>query len=69
MIMAPRKSKINVDNLIDDALKLVNNPLSDKSADEKLSAKAKRAYARTRLETLMERKRLQAEISDGYDYF
>ena len=66
--MAPRKSKVNFDSLIDDALKLVNDPLSDKEPQEKLSAKAKRAYARTKLETLMERKRLQAEISDNYDY-
>lgn len=68
MMMAPRKSKVNYDSLIDDALQLVNAPSTQLVNQEKLTTKARRAYARTKLETLMERKRLQAEISDDYEY-
>jgi uncharacterized protein YjgD (DUF1641 family) len=65
--MAQRKQKVNYDHLIDEALELINTPPSEGELD-KLSSKARRAYARTKLETMIEKKRLQAEISDGYEY-
>lgn len=63
-----KKAKKQFDKLIDDALMLINIPAA-KDDNEKLSAKERRAQARTRLETIMEKKRLQSVLSDGYDYY
>lgn len=65
--MMPRKTKENLEALIEDALTLINTPNLE-SSDEKMTVKLRRACARAKLETLMERKRLKAEISDNYDY-
>ena len=49
-----KKAKKQFDKLIDDALMLINIPAA-KDDNEKLSAKERRAQARTRLETIMEK--------------